>query len=508
MREHEIRVHPPGQPTPREEQLAWKIAAMAAEDVPAEPAVVEAVVNRLIDNAGVAVAALARHPVASARAQAVAHPRPGGATVIGLPNETTVHCEWAAWANGAAVRELDFHDSFFALESAHPGDTIPPLLAVAQQCGRSGRDLIRAVATAYEVQVDLAKGIALNTHRIDHIGHLGPAQAAGIGALLALPVEVIYQAVQHAAHVSFSTRQARKGIISSWKAHAPGHVGKLAIEAVDRAMRGETSPSPLYEGDYGPIASMLGGAEAVYTVPLPEPGAPKRAILETFTKEHSAGYHGQAAIDLAIRMHERIDDIEAIESIVLHTKRLSHVVMGAGANDPEKWSPEASRETLDHSLMFIFTVALQDGAWHHERSYAPERVRRPDTVRLWRKVTTVEDEAWNRRYDDRPPLERDHGCRAVVTFGDGRVLTDEIAVANAHPRGAHPFKHADYAGKYTALADGIVDPAESERFLALVRHLPDLGPAEIRQLNVCAGRPLIESASHSCGIFRGERHEQ
>jgi 2-methylcitrate dehydratase len=502
MRAHEIRVHPAGRPTAREAQLAWRIAALAADHVPDEPAVVDTVINRLIDNAGVAVAALGRAPVATARAQAVAHPRPGGATVIGLPPDVRVHCEWAAWANGAAVRELDFHDNFFALEPAHPGDNIPPLLAVAQQCGRSGRDLIRAVATAYEVQIALAKAIPLNVYRIDHIAHLGPAQTAGIGALLGLPAAVIYQAVQHSAHVSFSTRQARKGIISSWKAHAPGHVGKLAIEAVDRAMRGETSPSPLYEGDYSVVALMLGGPDTMYSVMLPEPGEPKRAMLETFTKEHSAGYHGQAPIDLAIRLRQRIEDLEAIESVVLHTKRLSHVVMGAGAGDPEKWSPEASRETLDHSLMFIFAVALQDGAWHHERSYVPARVRRPDTIRLWRKITTVEDEEWNRRYDDLPPLERDHGCRAVITFKDGSRLVDEIAVANAHPRGARPFGQEDYVRKYMTLADGIVDRTESERFLDLVRRLPDLSPAEVAKLNVSADpRRLGAGGAESRGIF-------
>ena len=43
------------------------------------------------------------------------------------------HCEWAAWANGTAVRELDFHDTFLAADYSHPGDNIPPILAVAQQ---------------------------------------------------------------------------------------------------------------------------------------------------------------------------------------------------------------------------------------------------------------------------------------------------------------------------------------------------------------------------------------
>ena len=73
--------------------------------------------------------------------------------------------EWAAWANGVAVRELDFHDTFLAADYAHPGDNIPPLVAVAQQLGDSGvagADLIRGVVTAYEIQIDLVKGICLH----------------------------------------------------------------------------------------------------------------------------------------------------------------------------------------------------------------------------------------------------------------------------------------------------------------------------------------------------------
>src|SRR5580693_4624884 len=98
--------------------------------------------------------------------------------------------------------------------------------------------------------------------------------------MLNLPKETIFQAVQQAVHVSFTTRQSRKGEISSWKAFAPAHAGKLAIEAVDRAMRGENSPSPIYEGEESVIATMLGGAKSVYSVSLPAPGEPKRAILE------------------------------------------------------------------------------------------------------------------------------------------------------------------------------------------------------------------------------------
>ena len=60
-----------------------------------------------------------------------------------------------AWANGTAVRELDFHDTFLAADYSHPGDNIPPLIAVAQQLKKNGKDLLRGIITAYEVQVNL-----------------------------------------------------------------------------------------------------------------------------------------------------------------------------------------------------------------------------------------------------------------------------------------------------------------------------------------------------------------
>src|SRR6202012_1941648 len=116
--------------------------------------------------------------------------------------------------------------------------------------------------------------------KIDHIANLCPAQAGGIGTLLGLKQEVIYQAVQPAVHVSCTTRQSRKGEISSWKAYAPAHSGKLAVEAVARVIGGEGAPSPIYEGEDSVIAWLLDGPDALYRVPLPVSGEPKRAILD------------------------------------------------------------------------------------------------------------------------------------------------------------------------------------------------------------------------------------
>src|SRR5690606_37593772 len=207
-------------------------------------------------------------PVRVARAQAQAHERRPGGAVFGLPHDQRFSPEWAAWANGVAVRELDFHDTFLAADYSHPGDNIPAILAVAQTKGLGGADLVRGIAAGYELQVNLVKGICLHEHKIDHIAHLGPSAAGGIAALLGLDTAVAYQAIQQALHVTTTTRQSRKGEISSWKTFAPEFTCRMIIEAVDPTMCGEGAPSPAYEGEDVLIAWFQSGPAADYAVPL------------------------------------------------------------------------------------------------------------------------------------------------------------------------------------------------------------------------------------------------
>jgi len=485
MKIHPLRMYRSDENLPREDQLAWKIAEVAADPVEVSPEVTEMIINRVIDNAAVATASLSRPPVVAARGQAEAHPYRPGATVFG--SEVHASPDWAAFANGVAVRELDFHDTFLAAEYSHPGDNIPPILAVAQHRGMDGAALVRGIATGYEIQVDLVKAISLHAHKIDHVAHLGPSAAAGIGTLLGLPVEVIYQAIGQALHTTTATRQSRKGEISTWKAYAPAFAGKMAIEAVDRAMRGQTSPSPIWEGEDGVIAWLLDGPEGRYEVPLPERGETKRAILDTYTKEHSAEYQAQAWIDLARRLgaqHPELKDPANIDKIVLATSHHTHYVIGSGSGDPQKYDPTASRETLDHSVPYIFAVALQDGVWNHEASYSPDRARRADTVELWKKITTVEDPEWTRRYHSNDPAEKAFGGRVEVTMANGDYIVDEIAVADAHPLGARPFARENYVAKFRELAAGVLPDAEVERFLDVAQRLPQLTAAELDGLTV------------------------
>jgi len=501
MKNHHVRVWPAAETHPREDELAWKIAEYAVSRPSIDEDVAEMVRCRLVDNAAVALAAINRRPVASARAMACAHPRDGGATLFGLPGSTTVHAEWAAWANACAVRELDFHDTFLATDFGHPGDNIPPLIAAAQQTGKDGAAVIRAAAIAYEIHVALMKGIGLHVHKKDHVAHLLPGAVAGLGALLELPTDVVYHAVNQAVHLGFSTRQSRKGEITSWKAYVPGYSGKTAIEAVDRAMRGEGAPNPVYEGADSVIAWMLDGPEGEYTVALPEPGEAPRGILETYTKAHSAEYQAQALIDLACEVREKID-LGQVERIVLHTSKHTHVVIGTGSEDPQKFDPKASRETLDHSAMYILAVALEDGQWHHETSYAPERAARLETVALWRRIETAEDADWERRYHDPDPAKRAFGGRLEVIMDDGSVVEASKDVADAHPNGSAPWTWPDYVGKFDGLLSHVMDRAERDRFISAVEALDGLDAAGVLGLNpVLPAGAVADAKTTGKGIF-------
>ena len=500
MRNIKVKVYPSASKLKKENQLAWKIAEVASDDAPLNEKAVDMVINRIIDNAAVAIASFERQSVVSARDMALAHPRKDGATIFGMNSEQRFHCEWAAWANGTAVRELDFHDTFLAADYSHPGDNIPSILAVAQQKSLNGFDLLRGIITAYETQVNLVKGICLHKHKIDHIAHLGPSIAAGLGSLLKLNTEIIYQGIQQALHTTISTRQSRKGTISSWKAFAPAHAGKLAIEAIDRVMRGEDAPSPIYEGEDSVIAQILDGEKARYLIPLPNKNEQKKAILETYTKEHSAEYQAQALIDIAIKLNKKIDDFSKIKKIDIYTSHHTHNVIGTGANDPQKYDPDASRETLDHSIMYIFAVALEDGKWHHIKSYNKKRSHQKSTVDLWHKIKTHENKVWTKKYHHPDPKKKSFGAKVILKMKDGKKIIESLERANAHTYGSHPFKRVNYIEKFLTLTDGIIRISESNRFLKDVQNLKKIKDGGLHKLNIEVDERKLKK-NNTKGIF-------
>ena len=146
--------------------------------------------------------------------------------------------------------------------------------------------------------------------------------------------------------------------------------------------------------------------------------------------------------------------------------------------------PKASRETLDHSIMYIFAVALEDGTWHHVKSYTKARTRRKSTIKIWRSIKTHEDKIWTKKYHDQDPKKKAFGAKVIVSLKNGKKITEEQGVADAHPYGSRPFKRKNYISKFLTLTENILDKKESDKFLRNVQNLKKLKSGQLNKLNI------------------------
>ena len=146
--------------------------------------------------------------------------------------------------------------------------------------------------------------------------------------------------------------------------------------------------------------------------------------------------------------------------------------------------PNASRETLDHSIMYIFAVALEDGNWHHIKSYTKARAKRKSTIKIWRSIKTHEDKSWTRKYHDPNPKKKSFGAKVVITLKNGRKIIEQQDRADAHPYGSRPFKRQDYINKFLTLTESILEKKESDRFLKTVQNLKKLKSGQLDKLNI------------------------
>jgi len=162
--------------------------------------------------------------------------------------------------------------------------------------------------------------------------------------------------------------------------------------------------------------------------------------------------------------------------------------------------PNASRETLDHSIMYIFAVALEDGDWHHVKSYTKARANRKSTIKIWRSIKTYENKKWTKKYHDPNPKNKAFGAKVVVTLNNGKKIVEELDRADAHPYGARPFKRQNYINKFLILTEGIIDKKERKRFLKAVQNLKKLKSGQLDKLNIVVNKSKLKQNKKK-GIF-------
>ncbi len=412
-------------------QLAEYACSLRFDDLSKET--VHEVKRRVIDSIGCALGAWNEEPCVIARKVASKFSAEEGSTIIGTMHKAPP--DWAAFATGCCIRYFDYNDTYLSKEPAHPSDNISAALAIAESLEANGKELITAIALAYEVQCRLCDAASIRARGWDHVTYGAFSTALAAARLMKLDPGKTRHAVNIAGVACAAMRQARVGELSHWKGVAFANAARHGVYSALLAQAGMTGPAPIFEGQMGfekELGVSLGNVGEKFK------GAPAM-ILNTSIKYWPAEYHSQSAIEAALHLRAQISDLSQVKSMVIESHDASVDIIGS---EPEKWRPQ-QRETADHSLPYITAVALIDGEVT-DKQFAPARFTEPKIVNFLQNVKVE-------RNDELSALYAEAVANIVhVTLADGRTLTKRVdyPLGNAKNRLADP----ELEGKFKALA--------------------------------------------------------
>src|SRR5216110_2871868 len=419
-------------------QLASYASSFRFEDLSKE--VVHEVKRHVIDSLGCALGAWNEEPCIIARNVASDFSAKHGSTIIGMNHKAPP--DWTAFANGCAIRYLDYNDTYLSKEPAHPSDNISAVLAVAESVGANGRELITAIALAYEVQCRLCDAASIRARGWDHVTYGSFSTALASGHLMKLDPEKTRQAVNIAGVAGAAMRQARVGELSHWKGVAFATAARHGVFSALLARAGMTGPGQIFEGQMGfekQLGVSLGSVGEKFAVPFVENGdGPASMILRTSIKFWPAEYHSQSAIEAALLLRKEIGNPKTVRAMTIESHDASVDIIGS---EPEKWKPE-TRETADHSLPYITAIALIDGEVT-EKQFQPNRFKDP---KVWKFLENVKVE----RNAELSALYPGAVANVVhVDLSDGRRLTKRVDYPLGHAK--NPLKDSEVEGKFRSL---------------------------------------------------------
>lgn len=401
--------------------------------------------RRILDSIGTALGAWKSRPAKVTRGVAQGVSITGGASLLGARHRTTP--DLATFSNGALIRYLDFNDTYLSLEPAHPSDNIPACWAVGQAVNASGRDIVTAIALAYEVQCRLCDAASLRKHGWDHVYYGALSSALAAAKLYGLSPEQMVHTLGLAGVCNFATRQTRTGQISDWKACAFSNAARNGVFAARLAKEGLSGPNEIFEGPKGLFKMVTGPFDVKWAK-----GPDDWMILKTYIKYWPAEYHSQSAIDAALQLRPQVGGVDKIDSILIESFEAAVSIIGS---EPEKWRP-TSRETADHSMGFCVACALLDGDVTRA-SFSDAKIKDPQVLGLLDKTKIVETAECNAGYPDGIPNNM------VIKTKDARTLVKKVTYPRGHA--GNPMSDDEVIKKFKTLAAGIVSDATADRIV-------------------------------------------
>ncbi|MFQ5851681.1 MAG: MmgE/PrpD family protein [Candidatus Binatia bacterium] len=412
------------------DQLAQYSSKTRYEDLGKETC--HEVKRRILDTLGCVYGAFAERPPTLARAIAPTLKR-GGATVWGTKLKTSI--DMATFANGTMIRFLDYNDTYLSKEPCHPSDNLSAILAAAEISNSSGKELLTALAVAYEVICRLCDAASLRKRGWDHVTYGAISSALGTAKIMRLSPQQTAHAVALGATPNNALRQTRVGELSMWKGSAFANAARNGAFAAALAKAGFTGPSEVFEGQHGFWKQVSGDFSLT---PLRAGRAAK--IFDTHVKHFPAEYHAQSGIEAALSLRSSVKKTEDISEIRVETFDAAVEIIGG---EKEKWRPK-TRETADHSLPYCIAAALVDGTVGLEQ-FTARKIRAPRTQRLMQKVKVLRSAWHNKMYPRNLPTT------LTIKTKQGETLRCTVENPRGHAR--NPMSDNEIIQKFKEQAE-------------------------------------------------------
>ncbi len=441
------------------EQLAGFVQRAAYEQLSQEAR--RQIKLRVLDSLGCAVGALDGEPVRLIRRHLEEF---GGAPLCTLIGGGHSAPDRAAFYNGALVRYLDFNDSYITGgETCHPSDNLAAVLAAAEYAGAGGRELMTALAVAYQVQCRLSDAAPVRARGFDHTVQGTYALACGISKALGLDPARTAHAVGICGTAFNALRVTRTGPLSQWKGLAYPEAAFACTQAAFLAAQGISGPLDVFEGNKGFMETIAGHFEIDWSREDLE------RVTRTSIKKYNAEFHSQSAVDGILDLRRRHGfSAGEVERIDLGIFDVAYHIIGGG-EEGDKTSV-STKEQADHSLPYMIAAALLDGELGPAQ-YSPERINRPDVQELLRRVHVRPDAAFSRRFPAEMP------CRLTVILKDGRVIEEQRRDYEGFY--TRPLPWEAVAAKFRLLCGPHIDADLQEEILEAVEALEEVPAARL-----------------------------
>lgn len=389
------------------EQLAAFVVKTSYDDL--SEATRDQLKIRVLDSLACAIGALDGEPIRLLRRQIEDFNGTGRCTLIGGRKTAP---DRAAFYNSALVRYLDFNDAYLAKgETCHPSDNLGAVLAGTEYANGTGRELLTALAVAYQVQCRLSDVAPVRAKGFDHTTLGSYAVAAGVSKALGLDKIRTANAVAISGTAFNALRVARTGKLSHWKGLASPNTAFSCTHATFLAMRGITGPLEVFEGNKGFMDTIAGQFEINWSQEDLE------RVTQTILKRYNAEIHSQSILEgvLEIRQEQALA-AEDVLKIEIETFDVAYHIIGGGEEGSK--TIVQTKEEADHSLPYLVAVSILDGQVMPEQ-YQPDRIQRQDVQALLRKILIRPSQDYSRRFPEEMP------CRIIFTLSDGRTVAKE-----------------------------------------------------------------------------------